>query len=67
MFISLIMTESELEKILNISIKNFRKNTHFSLKDQLEKQPLVSNYNDAFCISSDFGILFFVYNSKTAK
>ena len=62
---SLIMTETELEKILGISMKDFRKNMHFSLKDELEKQPEINNYQKAFCVGSDFNMLFFVYNATS--
>ena len=56
------MSEQKLEKIANISMKNFRKQNHFSLKDELEKQPIISNYRKAFFIGLDYETLFFVYN-----
>ena len=56
------MSEQKLEKIANISMKNFRKQNHFSLKDALEKQPIVSDYRNALFTSLDYETLFFVYN-----
>lgn len=61
------MTETDLEKVTNISMKDFRANTHFTLKDVLEKQPQVPNYEKALYISSDYRELFFVYNSVTKE
>lgn len=59
------MTETELEKIANISMKDFRKNNFFNLKDVLEKQPILQNYEKALYITSDYGEIFFVYSAKS--
>ncbi len=59
---NLIMSEQQLGKISNISMKDFRKQNHLSLKDALEKQPIVSDYRNAFFVSLDYETLFFVYD-----
>lgn len=59
---NLIVSERKLEKIANISMKNFRKQNHLSLKDALEKQPTILNYKKAFFTSLDYEMLFFVYD-----
>lgn len=46
-------------------MKDFRKQNHLSLKDELEKQPIVPNYRNAFCINYDYGEVFFVYDVKS--
>lgn len=59
---NLIVSERNLEKIANISMKDFKKQNHLSLKDILEKQPIISNYKKAFFTSLDYETLFFVYD-----
>lgn len=59
------MSEAEIEKLANISMKNFRKNNHFNLKDILENQPTILGYEKALYITSDYGELFFIYNAKS--
>ncbi len=58
---NLIMSEQQLGKISNISMKDFRKQNHLSLKDALEKQPIVSDYRKALFTSLDYETLFFIY------
>lgn len=60
---NLILTERELSKITGISLKNFKKQNHLSLKNVLEKQPMIVNYKKAFCTDWNYGTLFFVYDS----
>lgn len=59
------MSETEIEKLANISMNDFRKNNHFNLKDILENQPAILGYERALYITSDYGELFFVYNAKS--
>ena len=60
---NLIMSEQKLEKITNISMKNFRKQNHFCLKDVLEKQPTVVGYRKAFFTILGYDEIFFIYDS----
>lgn len=46
-------------------MENFRKRNHFSLKDELEKQPVVPDYRRAFYANWDYGEIFFVYDVKS--
>lgn len=59
----LIVSEQRLEKMTSTSMKDFRKQNHFCLKDVLEKQPTVTGYRKAFFSSLGYDAIFYIYDS----